>query len=74
MKIISSNNADLITLDVGLGDIASRVYSLRPLAVENYNTSDASNGLYYYSTIVVPVGETIDPYNLRRKEVCFSGK
>ncbi|KAM3181454.1 hypothetical protein ACTXT7_014354 [Hymenolepis weldensis] len=73
MKLISQDKADLITLDVGLGNIASRMYSLRPLAVENYNISDLTNGLYYYSTIVVPVGETLDPYALRRKEVCFSG-
>lgn len=74
MKLISQDKADLITLDVGLGNIASRMYSLRPLAVENYNTSDLTNGLYYYSTIVIPVGETLDPYTLRRKEVCFSGR
>ncbi|KAL5969064.1 Melanotransferrin [Taenia solium] len=73
MKLISTEKADLITLDVGLGDIASQAYSLRPLAVENYNASDPKSGLYYYSNIVVPVGETIDPYTLRRKEVCFAG-
>ena len=73
MKLIGTDMADLITLDVGLGDIGSRMYSLRPLAVENYNASDSMGDLYYYSNIVVPIGENIDPYTLRRKEVCFAG-
>ncbi|VDD79513.1 unnamed protein product [Mesocestoides corti] len=73
MKLISADKADLITLDVGLGDIASRTYSLRPLAVENYNPSSPADGLYYYSNIVVPIGENVNPYTLRRREVCFAG-
>lgn len=74
MRLISSNAADLITLDVGLGYIASRTYSLRPLAVENYNAQLPNGDLSYFANIVVPMGENIDPFNLRRKEICFAGK
>ncbi|KAL7062318.1 hypothetical protein AAHC03_01132 [Spirometra sp. Aus1] len=73
MKLISANMADLITLDVGLGDLASRNYGLRPLAVENYDKTNPQGDLYYYANIIVPVGESISPYDLRRKEICFAG-
>lgn len=74
MHIISVDQADLIDLDVGLGNIASNDFSLRPLAVENYDTTLPQGDLSYYANIVVPIGENVDPYTLRRKEVCFAGK
>ncbi|CAH8563277.1 unnamed protein product [Schistosoma mattheei] len=75
MKLINEKQADLMNLDVGLAYYGSSLYSLRPIAVENYAMSNAPNArnLYYYAVMVKPVSISIDPTNLRGKEICSAG-
>lgn len=76
MKLINEKQADLMNLDVGLAYYGSSLYSLRPIAVENYAISNAPNArnLYYYAVMVKPISISIDPTNLRGKEICSAGK
>ncbi|CAH8588784.1 unnamed protein product [Schistosoma curassoni] len=75
MKLINEKQADLMNLDVGLAYYGSSLYSLRPIAVENYAISNAPNArnLYYYAVMVKPISISIDPTNLRGKEICSAG-
>ncbi|CAH8595885.1 unnamed protein product [Heterobilharzia americana] len=75
MKLISERSADLMNLDAGLAYYGSSLYSLRPIAVENYAVSNAANArnLYYYAVMVKPIGVKIDPTNLRGREICSAG-
>ncbi|KAH8872817.1 family S60 non-peptidase like (S60 family) [Schistosoma japonicum] len=75
MKLINEKHADLVNLDVGLAYYGSSLYSLRPVAVENYAVSNAPNArnLFYYAVMVKPIGISVDPTNLRGKEICSAG-
>uniref|UniRef100_A0A3Q0KPX0 Family S60 non-peptidase homologue (S60 family) n=1 Tax=Schistosoma mansoni TaxID=6183 RepID=A0A3Q0KPX0_SCHMA len=75
MKLINEKQADLMNLDVGLAYYGSSLYSLRPIAVENYAISNAPNArnLYYYAVMIKPIGISVDPTNLRGKEICSAG-
>ncbi|CAH8852683.1 unnamed protein product [Trichobilharzia szidati] len=75
MKLVSERSADLVNLDVGLAYYGSSLYSLRPIAVENYALSNAANArnLSYYAVMIKPVGVSVDPTNLRGKEICSAG-
>ncbi|CAL8099185.1 unnamed protein product [Calicophoron daubneyi] len=75
MEMIQSKKADLVNLDAGLGNYGSTLYSLRPIAVENYAASNAVNerDLFYYANIVTPSTSTPDPTNLRGEDLCSAG-
>ncbi|CAH8540764.1 unnamed protein product [Dicrocoelium dendriticum] len=75
MQYIHSGEADLINLDAGLANYGSNLYSLRPVAVENYAASNAKEAreLFYYANMVVPATSSPDPNQLRGKDVCSAG-
>lgn len=75
MKLIHNNQADFINLDSGQAYYGSLLYSLRPIVIENYASSNlqSQNDLFYYATMVKPVSIDIDPTNLRGKEICSAG-
>ncbi|TPP56081.1 Family S60 non peptidase ue S60 family [Fasciola gigantica] len=75
MRTVQSRQADLINLDAGLAHYASTLYSLRPIAVENYAASNAAGArdLFYFANVIVPATSTVDPTNLRGKEICSAG-
>ncbi|KER32159.1 hypothetical protein T265_01774 [Opisthorchis viverrini] len=75
MRLIHSREADLINLDAGLAYYGSSLYSLRPIAVENYalDNSPGVRELFYYANVVVPKHLNPVPTNLRGKDICSAG-
>lgn len=76
MQMIHAQQADLVNVDAGLASYGSNLYTLRPIAVENYAASNEQGlrDLFYYATMVVPIANSPQPSTLRGKEICSAGE
>lgn len=70
MKTIRDNGADIITLDAGLVDTATRDFNLIPILAEQYGPTGGS----YYAVAVVRKDSSVQSFeDLRGKKSCHTG-
>ncbi|CAG5129094.1 unnamed protein product, partial [Candidula unifasciata] len=71
MDMIEKDEADLITLDSGLGYFAGRQHNMMPIMAEDYGY-DNSDRQVYYSVAMFKATDTVTLASLKDKIVCYS--